>query len=190
MYHNLFDDSDDLDRFLGVTRGIDTTHINPDHSSYNQLNDLLKKLIRKMGRFFPIDKATVTFYDAREEMLRVTQVYENGSIKKGLRLNFPVGNSLMYQVLMHGYPVVDNFPDKLSSNIIERKILLNDMTQSVLVAPLIYNNIKMGLLSLTSQKEYAFGLYLEGVCEGMVEDFGRQLGKVFERSPGVLQPSG
>ena len=189
MYDNLFDDSDDLDRFLGVTRGIDTTYINPNHSSYNQLNDLLTKLIRKMMRFFPIDKATITFYDARDEMLRVSQVYENGSIKRGLRLNFPVRNSLMYQVLMHGYPVVDNFPEKLSSNVIERKILLNNMTRSVLVVPLIYDGIKMGLLSLTSQKEYAFGLYLEGVCEGMVEDFGKQLGNVFERSPGILQPS-
>lgn len=145
------------------------------HFTDRKVEILFNQLIGRLNRFFNIDKATLTFYDGAVKRLRVTHIYEKGLSRKGATLNFPVDNSLMYQVLTRGFPVADNYPEQITGNLIERKILLSKDARSVLIIPLQLGQMKLGLLSLTSPEEAAFGLYLEGVGEKVVGELTAEL---------------
>ena len=43
--------------------------------------------------------------------------WDKGVLKSGLTLTIPGRLSLLYQVLMQGYPIVDNYPQLISKNI-------------------------------------------------------------------------
>ncbi len=178
MSDNIFNDYDGPDRTPDSFAGADTINPSAGLSGSRELGALFSKLINRLGRFYAIDKASLSFYDGTTGRLRVTHIYENRSLKAGLALNFSVKRSTMYQVLMQGYPVSDNYPEHISGNIIEKKILLSSGARSVLIVPLVFEGVRMGLLSLASVNESVFGLYLEGIGEGMVADFVEKLGEM------------
>jgi transcriptional regulator with GAF, ATPase, and Fis domain len=178
MSDNIFNDYDGPDRVSDSFTGADTINPSAGLSGSRELGALFSKLIGRLGRFYTINKASLSFYDGTTRRLRVTHIYENRSMKAGLALNFSINKSTMYQILVQGYPVADNYPEHFSGNIIEKKILLSTGSRSVLIVPLVLEGVRMGLLSLASVNESAFGLYLEGIGEGMVADFVEKLGEM------------
>ena len=183
MYDELFEDFDDLKPTPPPLFGVITSGLGTRLAGHKEFNGNFRRLIDKLGRFFEVGKASLIFHDAQAERLRVTHMYERQTLKTGLSLNFPTTGSMLYQVLKQGYPVADNYPDHITTDLIERKILLNNSTRSVLIIPLIVDSARLGLLSLSSPKEYAFGLYLEGVGEGMVGDFIKVLCDILKPVP-------
>jgi GAF domain-containing protein len=140
-----------------------------------RINLLLGKLVIKLRRYFAIEKTLLAFYDPASDHLRVTHLLADGALRSSLTLTIPNHASLLYQVLLQGYPVADNYPDLVTGNIIEKKLLLCPSAKSLLVIPLVHNGCRLGLLSLASSKECDFGLYLEGAGERFVADFVRRL---------------
>jgi transcriptional regulator with GAF, ATPase, and Fis domain len=176
MPDNIFSDHEGPDPTPDSLTGTDTINLSTGLSGSRELGALFSRLIGRLGRFYTINKASLSFYDSATRRLRVTHIYENRSMKAGLALNFSINKSTMYQVLVQGYPVADNYPEHFSGNIIEKKILLSPGSRSVLIVPLVFEGVRMGLLSLASVNESTFGLYLEGIGEGMVTDFVEKLG--------------
>ncbi|MCP4567823.1 MAG: hypothetical protein GY841_09625 [FCB group bacterium] len=187
MYEELFDDFDNLKPVLRKNKGLNMPGLGSRLSGNKEFNISFHQLIEKLGRFFVIDKASLAFYDDNAKRLRVTHMYDNRSLKTGLTLNFPTKGSMLYQVLAQGFPVADNYPDHISAGIIEKKILLNNATRSVLMVPLLLDSTKLGLLSLASSNENVFGLYLEGVGVGMVEQFVGLLGNILKPVPETVK---
>ncbi|MCK5126407.1 MAG: GAF domain-containing protein [candidate division Zixibacteria bacterium] len=134
------------------------------------IDTLLRQTIAKLSRFFSIEKASLSHFNPNQNNLHVTHIYKRRRWNTGLTLIIQNNNSNMYQVLMQGYPVADNYPDHISSNIIERKIILSERTKSVLIIPLMYDCQKVGLLTLSSESEGAFGTYIDGLGEGIVAE--------------------
>jgi len=171
-------DDDGRNSILQSTNRSRLPHIDLGRSNHKVIHRLLKGLISRLNRSYTIEKASLAIYDQENNNLRVTHMLTKGTLKSGLTLTIPNQTSLLYQVLLQGYPVVDNYPELISANIIEQKILLGRRTQSVIVIPLIYDCHKLGVLSLASPDESAFGLYLDGVGEDMVAEFVGSLGQM------------
>jgi len=150
-----------------------------------RIRDQLRKLVNRLSRVYNIDRVSVAFFNPDQESLCVTHMLTGGAYKSSLTLTLPGGRSLLYQVLMQGYPIVDNYPELMTGNIIEKKILVTSATASVAVIPLIYDGAKLGVLSLGSPDQAAFGTYLEGVGEECVDDFVEKLVGILgrEQSP-------
>lgn len=144
-------------------------------SATKEVTDLFRSTISRLSRFFSIDKASLAQFNFTDHNLHVTHIYKHKRLNKGLTLIVQPTNSAMYQVLMQGYPVADNYPDHMSSHIIERKILLSEATRSLLIIPLTCDCYKLGVLTLSSPDECAFGTYLEGVGEGFVTELATAL---------------
>ena len=139
------------------------------------LESLLQKTLARLGRFYSIEMAALVRYFDERDNLHITHIYKDHAWHTGLTLIIRNTISTMYQVLAQGFPVADNYPRQISTNIIERKILLSETTRSVLIIPLIYDGRKLGVLTLSSPDEGAFGTYLDGVGEGIVADLATYL---------------
>jgi len=116
-------------------------------SDHDVINRLFKNLLARLNRFYTIEKASLALYDHDQDCLHVTHMLSKGGLKSGLTLTIPSRHSLLYQVLRQGYPIVDNYPELMSRNVIEKKILLGPVTRSVAVIPLIYDGVLGGLLT-------------------------------------------
>lgn len=141
-----------------------------------QIDRWFIRLVRRLGRHFPIEKGSLALYVGGRDSFRVTHVIDGLVLKTGLMLHVPVGDSVIYQVFSQGFPVIDNFPEHLAVSLVERKILLSSLTRSVLFVPLECDGQRFGVLSLSSGTENAFHPYLEGTGADPVVYFSRQLG--------------
>jgi len=171
MLGNMDDDPGNLDRLFNRGRRSSPVDIKRFIAANRPLDDLFKLLITRLGRFFTINRGLLTFYDDRAQLMRITHCYENGVFKSGIGLNIPAAKSMMYQVMQQGYPVADNYPEKITQNIIEKKLIIGPTSRSALIIPLISDTITLGVAALASHNEFAFGPYLEGVGEGITSEF-------------------
>jgi hypothetical protein len=147
---------------------------------------MFRRLIARLGRHFPIDRASLALYDPDKNRLCVTHMYAKRTVKAGLTLTIPNRNSILHQILEQGYPIVDHYPELMTSDLIERKLLLGSAARSVLVIPLVSDAVRLGLASLTSSEATAFGLYLEGVGEEIVVQFVERLGALLPAATSLV----
>lgn len=154
----------------------------PDRDSISRF---LRILLARLNRLYAIEKASLAIFDCDRDCLHITHMLSKGTMKSGLSLTIPNHHSLLYQVLMQGYPIVDNYPELISRNIIERKMLLGPATRSVAVIPLIYEGTRAGLLSLASEDDAAFSAYLEGRGEDAVAAFVSALNQILTSKAGI-----
>jgi transcriptional regulator with GAF, ATPase, and Fis domain len=172
---DLWEDGYGLETVLNLPTFEESTIRPPNETPTREVTEAIRTTISKLSRFFSIEKASLAYFNFGNQNLHVTHIYKSNRLNKGLTIIVQPENSVMYQVLMQNYPVADNYPDHISTHVIERKILLSDKTKSVLIIPLTYDCYKLGILTLSSQEECAFGTYLEGVGEGPVKDLSAAL---------------
>ena len=134
-----------------------------------------RQAISHLGRIFTISKASLALLDSQSRNLQVTHIYDKGLFHSNVTVLIDVKTSMLYQTLMQGFPVVDNYPELLTTNVIERKILLSPGVKSVLVIPLVHDGVPFGILSIASRANCAFGLYLEGAGEPIVAELTEAL---------------
>lgn len=175
MFDYMPDDTGDIDKYLKKNSSNINIAVDDVLIDNHDLNRAFNRVIGKLGRFYSIDRASLAILNSESSTFRVTHIKDKGSLKKGLALNFAASRTTMFQVLKQGYPVADNFPEQISNNIIEKRILLSSNACSVMMIPLIYDNLRIGVLNLTSIQPSAFGLYLDGIGEGAVAEFVHDL---------------
>jgi hypothetical protein len=121
-------------------------------------------------------------FDAIKSRLCITHLYFHGDFKTSLTLVLPDRRSLLHQVYYQGFPVADNYPSLLATSIIEKKILTGPKTRSVLMAPLVRDGTRLGLLNLGSVTEATFSPYLDGIGENIVNRFAAGLHRLLIRA--------
>lgn len=173
-----FDDEHSLDDILKSSRMSLNLTDSLTPKTNKKTSELLQNVFSKMGRFFNIERGALSFLDAQNDKMRITHMLKNNHINTGVTLVIKNKNSIMYQTLDNGFPVADNFPEHISNCNIEKKILMSEVTRSVLMIPLVQDSIRIGVLSLSSTDECAFGTYLEGVGKGFVDEFTKQLSRM------------
>jgi transcriptional regulator with GAF, ATPase, and Fis domain len=170
--------TDNVDRFVKAVGRQNISGFEFRRASHKMINRHFKTLLSQLGRHYSIEKASLALHDADNNSLRVTHMLTRGIMKSGLTLTIPKDTSLLHQILMQGFPVVDNYPELVTRNLIEKKILLATNSRSLLVTPLTHEGTRLGVLSLASPDETAFGLYLEGVGQDIVGKFASELGGI------------
>jgi len=150
-----------------------------------RITETMRQAISDLDRFYTIEKASLALFDAARGRLCITHLYFHGAFKTSLTLVLPDQRSLLHQIYDQGFPVADNYPSLLADGVIEKKILMGPETRSVLVAPLACDGVKLGVLSLGSVKEAAFGPYLDGIGENIVNRFAAGLARLLSAATAV-----
>jgi len=141
----------------------------------HELDIYFGRLVSKFNRLYSIHRASLAFVEASGKRLKVTHIHENGRVKSGLALALKASNSVLYQILLQGFPVADNYPNHITANLVEKKIILADSSKSALIIPLSHDGFRFGTISLASPREHAFGTYLNGTGEDITREFVSEL---------------
>ncbi|MDD4050996.1 MAG: hypothetical protein PHR28_03715 [candidate division Zixibacteria bacterium] len=141
-----------------------------------RIDSLFGRLMHRLEPLYPIDRASLALYDASSRRFQVIHVKDDRGPMMGMALSIATEDSMLYQVFCQGFPVVDNTPEQMPASPIERKLLMSPSTRSILMIPLILNDLEMGVLNLSADKENAFHPYFDGVGTIIVDRFVRLLG--------------
>jgi hypothetical protein len=173
-------DTDDTRRWEDLMAAFgrpEANHTHTTHIDNYMIAPHFRRAIGRLGHLLPVSKASLAILEPQGRHLQVAHIYDKGLFHGNVVVLIPTANSLLYQTLLQGFPVVDNYPELATSNIIEKKILLSSGAKAVLIAPLVHEGHRLGILSLTSRQSYAFGSYLEGIGQGVVADLAESLGE-------------
>jgi hypothetical protein len=127
--------------------------------SVGNRREMFLQLTSKLDKFFAIHKGSFSVFDAVKNYMRVPIVFQHGEAKAGLVISIAGDKSIMRSVLQNGTIHVEDFPKQVVGNIVERKLLLLDETNSLAIVPLCHNGEPLGTLNLASPAPFAFSIF-------------------------------
>jgi len=156
-----------------------------------QLQDLLKSNVepeelfheftRVLQRGFPIRKGLMALRDRAQTRFLAVASWRSG-IRKKLSLCLPTASSLFERVAEDGRAYCDSFALSFDGNQIERRLLLDDETQSFVLRPIKHQGRVVALLGYSSDRVDAFAALEESIFEPVMEKFGEMIGKHLART--------
>ncbi len=139
------------------------------------INKLFFSFTKKLNRFLPISRAALVLYSKRDGHLKVIALKAE-SAREGLALSLPKKNSLFYRVFDSRSIYTADYPFYFSGNFVERKILIDQDSKSILVTPLMTGGKIYGLICLASPQEAAFRFYDHSIMERIFRKLGLAVG--------------
>lgn len=149
--------------------------------NHKSVHELFFSLIKKLNKFFSLSKAILVVHSAKDNTLKVIAMKGRRRSWQGLALSLPEKDSLLYKIFRGKKIYSQNYPDVFGGNFIEKKLLLDTDTCSIVICPIKSNGSIHGLLCLTSPMLYAFGMFEEGFLEGVLERFSGFIEKEIDR---------
>ena len=128
-------------------------------TSAKNRQDLFVNLTCKLDKFFAIHKGSFAICDNAKNYMRVPIVFQEGETKSGLVISIAGDKSLMRNVLRSGKIHIEDFPRYVVGNIVERKILLLDETNSLAIVPLWQDGVQLGTMNFASPAPSAFSIF-------------------------------
>ena len=142
--------------------------------NYN-INQLFFSLVKKLNKFFSINRSVLVVYSARDDSLKVLAMKRDRGTCEGLAVTLPDKDSLLYRIFHERMIYTENYPSSFEGNFVERRLLIDDCTKSLLVWPIRSDGFCNGLICLSSPVIYAFELIAEGCLEYVVDRFGKEV---------------
>jgi hypothetical protein len=127
--------------------------------SSGSIKELFARLTGKLDKFFSIHRGSYSLYVPERQTMKVPVVWEDHEVKSGIVINVAASQSLMRNVLQNGTIFVEDFPSHFKGNIVEKKLLLADDSNSLSVIPLLHRSEQIGTLNYASAAPFAFSVF-------------------------------
>ncbi len=128
-------------------------------SSLETRQDIFLGLTKKLDKFFAIHKASYSLNDTEKDRMRVPVIYQGNDVHSGVVISIPGNKSLMRSVLEGGNIYIEDFPNHVAGNIVERKLLLLSDTSSLAIIPLQSEGRMLGTFNFASPAPFAFSIF-------------------------------
>ena len=143
---------------------IDRTQIRP--------SEIFGEFSRQLKEKYDINRSVLILINDEDKTLSAISTWHEGKIRDGLSINLPKESSLFDKVAENGILYTENFCGVFSGNFFERKLLLDDESQSFALQPLKHEGKVIGLVGFSSESPAAFSIFEEG-CSGRSGHDGR-----------------
>jgi hypothetical protein len=147
----------DRGKFLGNCLRSLTALFRKDRNIYK----LFFAITKKLNKFFSISTAVLVVHSVRDGHLKVIAIRKPKYAGKGLALSIPEKDSLLYRIFRNNALYTANYPSVSETNFIEKKLLLEEGTQSLAICPITYGGSLAGLVCFASPVPYAFDMIEE-----------------------------
>lgn len=146
-----------------------------DHKE-TPLAEAFHALTDQLHKEYNIDKGVLVLRPDAGRQLAAVSTWHRGALRDGLRLNLPTESSLFEKVAEQGFVYTEDFCESFSGNFFERKLLLEDDSQSFVLQPLKCEGRVLGLLGYSSRKPMAFVTFEEGALDTICQKLGAIIG--------------
>jgi len=141
----------------------------------NNVYKIFFSLCKKLNRLFSLSNAVLVVHSVRDNSLKVIAVKNSRHSPEGISLTLPGQNSLLHTVFNDGNYHISNHMERFPGNFVEKKLLLDDDTNSLAIFPINHNGNCVGLFCIASHKVHAFDLLNRPLLKPVTEQFGEVL---------------
>ncbi len=142
--------------------------------------ELFFSFIKKLGRMIPVSRAVLVVKSPRDGRLKVIALKGTRASREGLALSIPQSDSLLDRIFESRATYTAHDPFGFSGNFIERRILLDESTASLMISPLSANGDIFGLIGLASPEEYAFADHREEFLGRVIQKLAPSVGELIK----------
>jgi len=147
--------------------------------------ELFYEFTRVLEQTFPIRKGLLALREPNHTRFLAVASWRAGKVRKNLSLRLPTVSSLFEKVAEDGRIYRESFAAFFDGNLLERRLLLDDETQSFVLRPIKYEGRVVALLGYSSDNADAFASLEENPLDAVIEMFGELIAKYQARPAGA-----
>jgi len=151
----------------------------PDNVS---LTDTFSEVSRRLKSDYEINKGVLLVRNTIDQTFSAISTWSNGKLRFGLTIKLPEESSLFIKVASDGNLYSENFIAKFSGNFFERKLLMDDFTQSFVLQPLKHEGEVVGMIGYSSAEPTTFAMFEEGI----LDDISAELAQIIVKNPNLF----
>ncbi|RKX24746.1 MAG: hypothetical protein DRP45_07520 [Candidatus Zixiibacteriota bacterium] len=133
--------------------------------------EMFLEFTRHLEREYDIAKGLLVLKENDKTRFLAVASWNHGKTRKNLSLLLPSTGSLFEKVAEQGQIYTDNFAELYDGNQMEKRLLLDDYTQSFMLRPLKHDATIVGLLGYSSENTDAFVTFEEGLLDPVIDHF-------------------
>jgi GAF domain-containing protein len=144
---------------------------------------IFAEFTRALQREYDIKKGFLALKEGSRTRLLAVATWNRGQARKNLSLRLPSSSSLFDKVTEDGRIYTESFAELFDGNMIERRLLIDDDTQSFMLRPLIFDGHVVALLGYSSDSPHAFVTFEEGQLDPLIDRLAEAIARFqLERS--------
>lgn len=135
---------------------LDELNLELDFGPDADLSDMFIALTKMLQEWYEIDRGLLVVKEPNSTRFIATSTFSDKKVRKNLSLRIPAPSSLFEKVAEQGESFSEDFCYLFSGNSFEKKLLMDDNTQSYILLPLKDKGQIVGLLGYSSMAPLAF----------------------------------
>ena len=140
----------------------------PDNA---ELSEIFFELTRRLEAQYSINKGVLMLKNTAENGFSAVSTWHNGELRDGLAINLPTDPSLFNDVASDGIVYTEQYSGIFNGNFFERKLLLDENSQSFMLHPLKHEGKVIGMLGYSSEEPTAFTMFEQGALASVASEF-------------------
>jgi hypothetical protein len=137
---------------------------------------------RILEQGFAIRKGLLALREASQTRFLAAASWGVRKGRRNLSLRLPGVSSLFEKVAEDGRGYMDSLPESFDGRHLERRLLLDDDTQSFILRPIKFEGRVVALLGYSSDRVDAFAALEDSVLDKVIESLGRMIGRCQQES--------
>ncbi len=147
------------------------------HSAHETgITELFAEFTHKLRLKFRIHKGVLVLRRRPGEPLSAISTWNQGETLDGLSIKLPDQPSLFERVASAGRTYWENITDLFTGNFFEKKLLIDDSSQSFVLQPLRYDGEVIGLVGYSSDSSTDFSGFEEDDIQRTTNEFAEFIG--------------
>lgn len=138
------------------------------------ISELFFELTRRLRGQFDIDKGVLLIRNFEDDSFSAVSTWQQDKVRYGLKIKLPTEPSLFKKIADNGRVYSEIFSGIFCGNFFEKKLLINDDSQSFVVQPLKSDGQIVGMIGYSSSEPTAFAM----IEEGCLNEISQKMGKI------------
>ena len=145
----------------------------------SSLSEIFNELTRRLKTKFDIDRGVFIVRTKKDDKFSAISTWNEGKVRSNISINVSIEPSLFEKVAENGIVFTDSFTGEFSGNFFERRLLLDDGSQSYVLQPLKHEGQVVGMLGYSSIVPTAFSTFEEGILDNVAGELGEIISKKY-----------
>jgi hypothetical protein len=146
-------------------------------ASGTEPREIFYEFTRVLEQGFRIRKGLLALREENQTQFLAIASWRAGSVHKRLSLRLPTVSSLFQKIAEDGRGYSDSFAGFFDGNMMERRLLMDEDTQSFVLRPIKYEGRVVAMLGYSSDSTDAFATLEESVLDPVTASFGEMIGR-------------
>lgn len=140
------------------------------------ISELFAEFTHKLRSKFNINKGVLVLRRRPGEALSAISTWNQGETLDGLSIKLPEQPSLFERVVEGGQTYWENITDLFTGNFFEKKLLIDESSQSFVLQPLRYDGEVIGLVGYSANDSTDFSRFEEDEVQRTTNEFAEYIG--------------